>query len=168
MTDLRYLQQTDPLKNGSVQIDLYRSPANLIEDASSLEAAMIIALGTDARAGDDDVLPDPDSTNRRGWWGDLDAEEIWGGWPVGCKLWLLKRAKIVGENAAEGSTVTRAESYTRDALSPFVDARVATDYAVRAERTDRGRIDIRTVLLRGREPEVALRYSELWDELGVR
>jgi phage gp46-like protein len=35
-----------------------------------------LALLTDAIADPADILPDPDSNDRRGWWGDLDAETI--------------------------------------------------------------------------------------------
>ena len=59
-------------------------------------------FGTDRLASRDDILPDPDSTDRAGWWGDMDAEELFNGWPIGTKLWLLKRAKIVGAEDPEG------------------------------------------------------------------
>ncbi len=167
MSDVRYLQLTDPSQFSTVQLDFMLTPTLLVDDAASLQSAMIVALGTDALAGANDVLPDLDGTDRRGWWGDMDAEEIWGGWPVGCKLWLLSRTKITGALATEGGTVARADAYCRDALRPFVDQRIATTYNVVAERTDVGRIDVDVVLFRGREPAVALRYSDLWDELGA-
>jgi hypothetical protein len=89
--DIRYLQQLD-FPGYAVTLDWLMTPQNLIEDGFDLQTAVIIALGTDALADVSDELPDPDATDRRGWWGDMDADVIWGGWPVGCKLWLMSRA----------------------------------------------------------------------------
>ena len=48
-------------------------------------------LGTNARAADQDILPDPDSNEQLAAGGsDLDAELIWDGWPIRSKLWLLR------------------------------------------------------------------------------
>lgn len=55
-----------------------------------LNNAINISLFTDARADDDDVIPD-DSQDKRGYWGDIDLEESQS---LGSKLWLLKRSKL--------------------------------------------------------------------------
>src|SRR3954463_3803729 len=104
--DIRYLQQLD-FPAYAVQLDWLMTDQNLIADGYDLQSAVIVALGTDALAPPDEELPDPDATDRRGWWGDLDADELWGGWPVGCLLWLLSRAKITGPLARQGSTLAR-------------------------------------------------------------
>ena len=165
MTDVRYQQLTD-FPRYAVTMDWLMTPANLIDDGPALQTAMIIALGTDARAADSDILPNPDSTDRRGWWGDMDAEEIWGGWPVGSKLWLLSRAKITGASSSEGATLARAEGYTRDAMRPFVTNRIASRVDVNAMQIGTGRIDVDLTMYRGPVSAVDLRYSELWSELG--
>src|SRR4249919_3316624 len=67
------------------------TPPGMLDDSQALATAMCVALGTNALADPDDILPDPDSTDRQGWWGDMDAETIWNGWPIGCKIWLLRR-----------------------------------------------------------------------------
>jgi len=165
MSDIKYRQEVG-FPRYAVELDWLLSPLNLLEDGPSLMSAAIIALGTDARAAADDVLPNPDDTDRRGWWGDTDAAEIWGGWPVGSRLWLLSRAKITGPLAGEGGTVERAELYAAEAMKPFVDARIASNVDAVAERIDRQRIDVGVTLFRGPEPAVELRYAELWEELG--
>ena len=167
MTDFRYKQIADISKNTAVQLDWLMTPLHQIADGASLQSAMIIALGTDALAGVSDELPGLDDTDRRGWWGDMDAEEIWGGWPVGSKLWLLQRTKITGPMSKEGDTVAKADEYTRAAMNPFVDNKIASQIDVTASRTDIGRIDVSVVVNRGPEPDIALRYAELWGELGT-
>jgi len=166
-SDIRFLQLADkkPFRY-AVELDWLMTDMNLIADGLDLQSAVIIALGTDALAGVSDILPDPDSVDRRGWWGDMDAEEIWNGWPVGCKLWLLSRAKITGPLAAEGSTVGRATSYTRAAMRSFTQQRIASQIDVEVEQTGMQRIDVGVTIYRGPVPDIELRYSELWDELG--
>jgi phage gp46-like protein len=168
-SDLRYLQLADhkPFKY-AVELDWLLSDLNLLVDGLDLQSAMIVALGSDSLAGVSDVLPDLDATDRRGWWGDRDAEEIWNGWPVGCKLWLLERAKITGSLSREGSTVGRAISYTRAAMKPFTQQRIASRIDVTGEQIDTQRIDVGVMVYRGPQTAIELRYSELWDELGRR
>ncbi len=166
MTDIRYLQQSD-LPRYAVELDWLLTDQNLISDGYALQSAVVIALGTDALAGASDPLPNLDDDDRRGWWGDLDAAELWDAWPVGSKLWLLRRAKITSALAGDGGTVFRAQSYARAALDPFVARRIVSSADVGAERTDTSRIDVAATLYRGPEPAVELRYAELWSELGI-
>jgi phage gp46-like protein len=165
MSDIRYLQQLD-FPAYAVSLNWLMNDLNLIEDGYDLQTAVIVALGTDALAPVTEELPDPDSTDRKGWWGDMDAEEIWGGWPVGSLLWLLRRAKIVGATAEKGSTLSRADGWTRDAMRPFVDNRIASSIAVQAVATGTDRIDVGVTIYRGPEPAIELRYADLWAELG--
>jgi phage gp46-like protein len=164
MTDFRYLQQLD-FPAYAVNLDWLMTDQNLIAEGYDLQTAVIIALGTDALAPIDEALPDPDSTDRRGWWGDLDAEELWEGWPVGCLLWLLRRAKITGTAAKQGSTLVRAEGWTRQAMAPFTSHQIASRIDVLAEQTAIDRIDIGVVIYRGPRPDIELRFNELWTEL---
>src|SRR6187402_359344 len=113
--DIRFKQQLD-FPAYAVQLDWLMNDMNLIEDGLDLQSAVIVALGTNSLAPPDQQLPDPDMTDRAGWWGDLDAQELWEGWPVGCLLWLLRRAKMTGSTAEGGSTLTRADGWTRDAM----------------------------------------------------
>jgi phage gp46-like protein len=163
MPDVRLVQYTEfPLK---FDIDWLLLGDGRLDDRQALATAVIVALGTNKLASPTDILPDPDSTDRMGWWGDMDAEEIWGGWPIGTRLWLLRRSKIVGPEAREGATVTRVEQYIREAIQPFITIKAASRMEVKASRVDRERIDAVVRLYRGPELAVDLRYQILWDEL---
>ena len=167
MSDIR-LGQTVVDRIEAVSIDWLRSPVGLVDEGEDLRSAVIVALGTDRLANVDDKLPQIDSDDRRGWWGDMDAGMIWGGWPIGSRLWLLERAKIVGSGAAEGATLARAEDYAREALQPFLERGIASRLHVVAERVGRERIDMLATLYRGPLPAVQLRYQYLWTESADR
>ena len=78
---------------GVVQIDWNLLGDGTLDATQELATAIIVALGTDRLAEPGDQFPDPDSSDRRGWWGDYQAEAIWDGWPIGCRLWLLTARK---------------------------------------------------------------------------
>ena len=164
MSDIRFLQQLD-FPAYAVQLDWLMTDQNLIADGYDLQSAVIIALGTDALAPSAEALPDPNDTDRRGWWADMDAEELWDGWPVGCLLWLLRRAKITGTLSKEGSTLGRAEGWTREAMVPFTTHLIASQINVVVEQTDIDRINVGVVIYRGPEPPIELRYDDLWEQL---
>ena len=130
-----------------------------------LANAVIIALNTDRRANADDKLPDPRSTDRRGWWGDTDAAAIWGGWPVGSRLWLLTRAKLPG-GTREGATIVRARSYIAEALQPFVDAKIATRFDIALAQDTPERISGTITIYRGPKTAIALQFQDLWRDFG--
>src|SRR5215831_2326491 len=118
-TDVRLKQTFDP---AGVTMDFFLQAGGTLDEREELATAVRVALGTDALAGIEDILPDPDSTDRRGWWGDLDAETVWNGWaPIGCLNWLLTRAKITSVVTPEGDTLERARMYTLQALQPMLD-----------------------------------------------
>jgi phage gp46-like protein len=132
----------------------------------ALATAVIVALGTDRLADEKDILPDLDSTDRRGWWGDLEAD-IWDGWPIGTRLWLLTRDKIVGPESYQGATVVRVEQYIREAIQPFIDRRFGSRMAVKATRIGKEQIDALVRIYRGPLLEIELRYQVLWDGVVV-
>jgi phage gp46-like protein len=136
-----------------------------LDETEALATAVIVALGTDRLASIDDELPDLDSTDRRGWWGDLDAQEIWGGWEIGSRLWLMHRAKITGSNAAVGSTLVRVKHYIQEAIQPFLSLRIGTSMDVEVVRFDTQRIDALVRLYRGPTTAVELRYQILWQDI---
>jgi len=110
----------------------------------------------------DDILPDPDSTDRRGWWGDLDAQEIWNGWPIGTRLWLETRDKIASRDDQQGSTEARIRQYIVEAIQPFVDRKIASTFDVEVTRVGRERIDALIRMYRGPEAAIDLRFQILW------
>ncbi len=156
MADAR-LKETVSL-SGTLMDMLLRDDGQL-DEREELATAVRVALGTDALADADEVLPDPDSNDRRGWWGNLDAEAIWDGWPIGCKNWLLTRAKITDAPSIEGSTLYRAEQYTQSALQPFINKRIASRIDVQAVRIGLDRIDVDVVIYRDDQIFTSLRAT---------
>jgi len=163
MPDVRLVQYTQfPLK---FDIDWVLLSDGTIDDTQALVSAVIVALGTNRLALPDDILPDPDSSDRQGWWGDMDAGPIWGGWPIGCRLWLLRRSAIRPSEAAEGSTMVRVKHYIQEALQPFIDLGVVSGMEVVVTRVDEQRIDALIKLFRGPKAAIQLQYQALWDDL---
>jgi len=165
MPDIRLVQSPQAFPAYQIPIDWWLLDDGTLDDTQALASAVIVALGTDRLATPTDTLPDPDSNDRAGWWGDLDAEELFSGWPIGCKLWLLRRAKIVGPEDPEGATIVRIEQYISEAIQPFVDLKIATSFEVEAFRSDINRIDVNLVIYRGPKPPVDLRFQVLWQEI---
>lgn len=150
--------------------DWLQTPTGLLDETNELITAFLVAVFTDAQAAPSDVLPDPRSNDLRGWWGDLDAAAIWGGWPIGSKMWLLTRAKIVDQMAREGATVTRVQQYLYACLNPFVAAGICSKVVVNAwqDGLSRGitdRIMARATMYRGPKTAIALEFQPLWVEL---
>jgi phage gp46-like protein len=162
--DIR-LVQNNVFPKYSVTVDWLLLSNGTLDDTQALATAVIVALGTNALAGPHDDLPDPDSTDRMGWWGDLDAQLIWNGWPIGSKLWLLRRSKITPPQARQGPLLVKVENYIRDAIQPFVDRKICSGFDVWATRVDKQRIDALLRIYRGPLPEIELRYAVLWDAM---
>lgn len=97
-----------------------------LETSTGLQTAVIISLFTDRRAKQDDVLPDPTSFDRRGWWGDLTSS--FENDQIGSRLWLLERAKTTSD------IPQKAKKYAEEALQWLVDDGVAAKIEVSAER----------------------------------
>lgn len=148
----------------SVTVDWQLLDDGTLDDSQALATAIVVALGTDALADVDEDLPDPDSTDRAGWWGDYDADVVWNAWPIGSKLWLLKRSAIESVASRQGSTVSRILAYIQLCIQPFIDARVASRYEAQAERVDKQRIDAIITIYRGPIPSIALRYAIIWND----
>lgn len=142
-------------------------PNGTLDERDELANLCKVALMTDRLSDATEIRPDPDSDDRRGWWGDLDAEAIWRGWPVGTRNWLLTRAKISDQYSAEGDTVVRAENYTREAVRPLVDLNICSAIDVTASRVGIERIDARVVVYRGPMPEVELIFQDMWNRLRI-
>ena len=113
--------------------------AGVLSPDDGLETAIAISLFTDARAADDDVLPDP-SGDRRGWWGDV-APRIAGD-AIGSRLWLLAREKKLS------SVVERARGYAAEALAWLIEDGIAAAVEVTAEAQEADRLAIGIVVTR--------------------
>jgi phage gp46-like protein len=165
MPDVRLVQSGGFPLQTDISVDWLLLADGTLDETQALATAVIVALGTDALAAPDDVLPDPNSTDRRGWWGDLDADVIWGAWPIGSRLWLLEREKITGSAAQQGATLRRIQFAIQEALRPFLDLRIASRIEVGVERVDVERITAMVRIYRGPKTAIELQYQILWQEL---
>lgn len=165
MPDVRLVQNTLFPGQGVVQIDWNLLGDGTLDSTQALATAVVVALGTDALAQPGDILPDPDDTDRRGWWGDYQAEAVWNGWPIGSRLWLLQRDKIEMPGSRRGATTVRVEQYIREAIQPFIDRRIGSSFEVEATRIGKERIDALVRIYRGPILEIELRYAVLWSDM---
>ena len=164
MADVRIINVTNL---EGIWADWLLKPDATLDETEELVNVVKVALLTWALADPDDILPDPDSTDRCGWWGDVDAETIWDGWPIGAKIWLLSRVPITPAEAREGSTLARAEQYCRTALQPLIERRICTRIEVEATRGSIERINVLVKVYRGAERKIELRFQNLWDGITV-
>lgn len=120
MTDIALVWDAD-----AMAADLLLGSGRLATD-DGMRTAILISLFTDARAADDETLPEPGG-DRRGWWGDAYARELR---PdagtardvnrIGSLLWLLSRSKITAR------TLTQANQACEEALAWLVRDGVAS------------------------------------------
>jgi phage gp46-like protein len=159
--DIRTVQNNE-FPAYSVTIDWQLLSDGELDDSMALATAVMVALGTDALADVTDRLPDPDSTNREGWWGDFDSDVIWNAWPIGTKLWLLRRSAIEPVQAKFGATQSWAMNYIRDAIQPFIDRKIASRYEILSMRADKQQISSIVRIYRGPSYAIDLKYQMLW------
>lgn len=152
------------IEDFGITLDWLMTPIGTLDASRDLETAVIMALGTDRLADASDELPLPGDTDRRGYWGDMDSRPIWGEGPLGTRLWLLSRAKIVGSGARGGATTERVRTYIREALQGFLDDRVCSKIDVQVERGGDSAIYAQVTMYRGPTRAVDLRFATLWDE----
>jgi len=143
----------------------WRVSDGVIDETQALATAIMVALGSDRLADASDELPDNLDSNRRGWWGDMDAE-IWKGWALGTRLWEMRRDAIRGSGYRFGATTVKAENFVREAMQPFVDVGIVSEFTVTVEQVTSERIDVLIVFSRSGAPAVNLRFAYLWDEIG--
>ena len=113
-----------------------------LEREDGIESAAILSLMLDARARDDDALPDslPSAGgDRRGWWADSVAPEAEGD-RTGSRLWLLSREKTLPE------VLNRARGYAAEALAWMVEDGVATSVSVTADMPRKGLLALSVVI----------------------
>jgi phage gp46-like protein len=108
-----------------------------------MRTAVIISLFSDARAADDDELPNPGG-DRRGWWADTYAPIP--GDVTGSKLWLLARSKNTPD------VLAKAQQYARDALAWLVEDGIASGIAAVASFPQLGWFSISVTINRPAAP----------------
>jgi phage gp46-like protein len=162
MAEIRLVNVTNL---SGIWTDWLLTPFGKLDETEELVNIVKVALLTWALADVDDTLPDPDSNDRAGWWGDFDAETVWGGWPIGAKIWLLSRSSITPAEARAGATLALAEQYCRIALQPLIEKRMCSRVEVQATRGDISRINVAIQLYRGPRLLIELRFQDLWDDI---
>lgn len=106
-----------------------------------LNNAISISLFTDARASDDDLLPD-DSQDKRGYWGDMDLAD---NQSLGSKLWLLSRSKITQDtlNAMHDYLTQAVQWMVDEGHLLAIDIKVERDSATQQGAGDPNRVNFR-------------------------
>lgn len=135
-----------------------------LESDEGLETAVIISLFTDARAFDDDVLPDFNSTDKRGWWGDL-VSPVSDGDKIGSKLWLLERS------STREDVPQKAKQYAMEALRWMITDGVAIKTEVEAERQGRVGQDVlalKVKIFKKDGTSVAVEFEDVWAAQALR
>lgn len=104
-----------------------------VERDSGLETSVLVTLGSNRIANQDDVLPD--DQDHGGWWADVipDTE----GDLIGTRLWLLRRAKTNNE------LITKSQEYIKEGFQWMLDDGVISNLIVEtwiAERNTLGMI----------------------------
>lgn len=127
MTDLALVWNAD-----AAAADLLLGNGQLATDAG-MRTAILISLFSDARAADDEQLPEAGG-DRRGWWGDAfardarpDAGTARDANRIGSLLWLLSRSKITAR------TLAQAQQACAEALAWLVRDGIASAVRVVVE-----------------------------------
>jgi phage gp46-like protein len=144
----------------------WRVSDGVVDETQALATAIMVALGSDRLADVRDELPDNLDNDRRGWWGDMDAEEVWNGWPLGTRLWEMRRDAVRGEGYRFGATTVKADNFVRECMRPFVETGIVSKFDVTVEQVTDERIDVLIVIYRNLAPAVSLRFAYLWDSIG--
>jgi phage gp46-like protein len=124
---------------------------------TGLETCILISLFTDARAQDDDVLPD-NSLSKRGWWGDSFLEAS-----LGSRLWLLSRATIVP------SLLDDAAKHAKECLQWLIEDGVVDKIDVSVTRTDMYTLHIQINVTRPKgDSNIVFKYFYNWQNQLLR
>lgn len=124
-----------------------------LASSDDLGSSVLISLFSDRPANDDDVIPDG-SSNRRGWWGDLDADTV-----LGSRLWLLSRSRL------DDDVAKMAVIYAKEALQWLIDDGVAQAVAVTAtiQGTKALLLDVTITRKSGTQ---SYQYGWAWSQIG--
>ena len=125
-----------------------------LASGDDLTTAVLISLFTDRLANADDVLPDPASNDRRGWWGDLDQDV-----PIGSRLWLLSRSKLMP------SVALTAKGYIAEALAWMLSDGVAASVNITTSIVMPNRLNATVEILRVNGARQSLNFNWAWNQL---
>ncbi|WP_431297276.1 phage GP46 family protein [Rahnella sp. PAMC 25559] len=120
-----------------------------LQEGDDLHTAILISLFTDRLARVDD---DFDGEDRRGWWGDVDQD-----YPVGSRLWLLRRQKLTV------STANKAENYASEALKWLIDDGVVASITPVTQIVYPNRLNLVITYQKPGFSAVTKRYFWVWE-----
>lgn len=135
--------------SGDLRVD-----AGDLAKEGSLYTAVVLSLFLDARAKEDDVIPDGTS-DRRGWWG--DAYTTASGDSIGSRLWLLSREKQLGP------VLARAKEYAEEALAWLVTDGAAKAVTVTASIPQQGVLGLLVQIARPDGTRLEYLFNNLWE-----
>lgn len=135
--------------SGDLRVD-----AGDLAKEGSLYTAVVLSLFLDARAKDDDVIPDG-SGDRRGWWGDAYASST--GDSIGSRLWLLTREKQLA------SVLAKAAEYAEEALAWLVTDGAAKNVTVTPSIPQQGVLGLLVQIERPDGSRVQFLFNNLWE-----
>jgi phage gp46-like protein len=138
---------------GGADFRIVRSELRSNQD---LETSVIISLFSDRLANSDDLIPDPFSTNRRGWWADTYNTEL-----IGSRLWLLSRAK------SSPALLPIAQGYVQEALQWLIDDKVVSsmDIQVFFIHNAPSMLGIVITLFQKGQNKVAIEFEYVWNQI---
>ena len=131
--------------------------AGALASGDDLTTAVLISLFTDRRAAPSDVIPDG-TTNRRGWWADIDTSGNLDEW--GSRLWLLDRSKSPTQQV-----LNDAITYCNEALAWMVTDGVAASVNVTAQWNAVNFLAIQVIINKIDGTTVSLQFQQLWSEI---
>ena len=133
--------------------DLLLAGQDLARD-DGLETAVLLSLFCDRRASPEQFRAGDDTSDLRGWWGDINPAVD--GDRYGSHLWLLRREKETRE------TLARARQYATDALAWLLEDKIASAVRVETAYTARGVIQISVVIDRPQADRATFRFDYEW------
>lgn len=142
------------MKEDTIFYDVFPSADSLGE----LESAVIISLFSWRRAKEDDNI-EPNQP-REGWWGDKAESEENISYPIGSRLWLLRREKITP------AIIQNAVDYAKEALQWLVDDGIVSSVDISTELSESHKLSLLVMLYRNGAEEAGLRFYDLWNEIG--
>ena len=145
------------LQNSDYEFDIQVEIDDLTSE-EGLRTAIIISLFSDRRV-ETEELP-IEEKSRRGWFGDLFAENS--GDLIGSRLWLLKRAKATEENR------NLAEDYAQEALQWLIDDGIASSVDVSANYDSNKALALTCVLTKPNGDAIPFQFEKFWQIEGAR
>lgn len=121
-----------------------------LASGNDLASAVLISLLTDRQAAVDDEIPDG-TDDRRGWWGDIEADAL-----LGSRLWLLTRSKQADQ------TLQRAYDYIVEALQWLITDDAVARFDITVWWTKASQLAATVVANRRDGTTVAVAYQSLW------